>query len=250
MTREKLVREFFSIHYERFMPKTERGWQWVLDRIELNFGEFFNNIAQNSPILDLACGVGYLEHYLLKKGFNNIDAVDLSQEQIQVAKDKLQEYGFNYAGKVEFHLADAFKYLEKSKNKYTVIAMIDFLDHLKKDEVIKIMNLANNALTGGGFLFLRATNTDNPMWGQFFYRDFTHETPFTPNSLRQCLSVSGFDIIKIGYEIIPKIRRSKLELTSYLKRFVRWVGLWFLGKLLDVSPDAFTEDLIAVAKKR
>lgn len=129
--------------------------------------------------------------------------------------------------------------------------MIDFLDHLRKDEVIELLQLSSHVLREGGFLIIRTTNADNPMFARFFYRDFTHETPFTPHSLGQCLNASGFDVIKIGYEVIPKTHRSRrLELASRLKRVVRWIGLWFLGKLLGVPPDAFTEDLIAVGRKR
>ena len=88
---ERLVKKYYSTHYNRFMPKTLEGLEWAIGRIELNFGEFFDLIPRDSPILDIACGVGYLEYYLLKKGFIKIDAVDLSEEQIQIAKNILRE---------------------------------------------------------------------------------------------------------------------------------------------------------------
>lgn len=54
-----------------------------------------------------------MEHYLLKKGFTQIHAVDISEEQIQVAKSKLNEHGFDFADKVQFYLSDAFEFLKE-----------------------------------------------------------------------------------------------------------------------------------------
>jgi len=35
-----------------------------------------------------------------------------------------------------------------------------------------------------------------------------------------------------------------------LKQLVGQVGRWFLAKFLGISPNAFTEDLVAVARKK
>jgi len=121
-------------------------------------------------------------------------------------------------------------------------------DDVNKDKVIDLLQLAHSALRNGGFLILRVINADNPMFGRFFYHDFTHETPFTSDSLWQCLSVTGFESIKLGYEIIPS-RSDKLNLIACLKQIIRQSGLWILGKFLGIPPQAFTEDLIAVAKR-
>lgn len=246
-----LITQYYSTHYERFIPKTSEEWERVLKRIELNFGNFFDSIPKNSLILDIACGVGYMEHYLLKKGFTQIHAVDISEEQIQVAKSKLNEHGFDFADKVQFYLSDAFEFLKrKNKNSYDVVTIIDFLDHLEKDKVIELLDLVNNALHCGGFIFVRVINADNPMWGRYFYHDFTHQTPFTPNALQQCLSATNFEVVKLSYEVMPLMKKNKLDLITELKRSIRWAGLWFLGKFLGIPPQAFTENLIAVAKKR
>jgi len=102
--------------------------------------------------IDVGCGVGYLEHYLLKRGFRKIEAIDLCEEQIQVAEEneeKLKEYGLQYSGKVKFEVADAFDYLRTAQN-YDVIAMIDFLEHFRKEEVIQLLQFSFHALRKGG----------------------------------------------------------------------------------------------------
>ncbi len=234
-----LVKRYYSTHYKYFMPRTEKEWNWVLDRIDLNFGDIFSSLSRESLILDVGCGVGFLEHYLLKKGFTRIDAIDLSEEQIQVAKEKLAEHGFEHT-KVNFYVADAFDYLRKSKG-YDVIAMIDFLEHFTKDKVISLLELSYRALNDGGLIILRVINADNPMFARFFYRDFTHETAFTPNSIRQCLLSSGFRVIKIDYEKLPS--------RSGLKSCIHALRLKILSKLFAIPVEAFSEDLIAVGRK-
>jgi SAM-dependent methyltransferase len=243
--KDSLEQTYFSTHYVHFMPQTPEGWAWVLERLGVNFGGVFQSLSRDSRILDVPCGVGYLEHYLLKEGFQKIDCVDLSKEQIGMAKQKLTEFGLDFSHKVQFILADAFTYLEKAEP-YDLIAVIDFLDHLKKDQVGELLTLAHSALRPGGVLLSRVTNADNPLFSQYFYRDFTHETGFTPSTIRQCLEAAGFKVEKVDYEKVGPIERT---LIGGLKGRIRSAGRYVLAKLLGIPYAAFTEDLIAVARK-
>jgi SAM-dependent methyltransferase len=238
------IKTYHSTHYKRFMPQTIEGWNWVIDRIELNFGNIFSSISKDSLILDVACGVGYLEHYLLKEGFTRIEAIDLSEEQIQVAKQKLK-HRLQYTDKVKFKVADAFDYLRTARG-YDLIAMIDLLEHFQKDRVIELLQLSFRALNEGGLLIVRTINADNPMFARFFYHDFTHEIPFTPDSIQQCLEIAGFKVLTIDYEKIPALKIGKRHI---IKRWVKSAGLKVLGKFLGISSAAFSEDLVVVSKK-
>jgi 2-polyprenyl-3-methyl-5-hydroxy-6-metoxy-1,4-benzoquinol methylase len=193
----------------------------------------------------VGCGAGYFEYYLLKNGFTNVRAIDVSLEQIEVAKQKLVEHGLDYNGKVDFLVENGFEHLEKNSG-YDLIAMIDLLEHFQKDRVIELLQLSFSALNEGGFLIVRTINADNPMFARFFYHDFTHETPFTPDSIRQCLETAGFKVLKIDYEKIPALKIGKRHI---IKRWVKSAGLKVLGKFLGISSAAFSEDLVVVAKK-
>jgi len=231
------------------MPQSIEGWNWVIDRIDLNFGEVFSSLPLGSRMLDVGCGVGYLEDYLLKKGFLKIDAIDLSDEQIQVAKEKLLEHGFDH-NVVNFHIADAFDYLRLAQG-YDVVVMLDFLEHFTKDEIIELLQLSYRALNEDGILLLRVSNADNPIFAHYFYRDFTHETPFVPDSIHQILSIAGFKVLKVEYEKLPKIEMKGVHIRfiGRLRRWIRLAGLKVFAEFLGISHDAFTEDLIAVARK-
>lgn len=237
-----LSEKYHSTHYVHFVPQTREGWAWVLDRIRLNFEEVLSPLSRDSRILDIGCGVGYLEHYLLSQGFQDVECIDLSGEQIAIAKQKLTEYGIDFSGKIKFVVANAFDYLRRS-DRYDVVAMFDVIEHFAKEEIGQLLELSYAALRPGGLLLLRTINADNPLFGRFFYHDFTHETPFTPDSIRQCMAGAGFKIDKLDYE---KVGRMESTLMGRLKGKTRER---VLAKLLGIAQAAFAEDLIAVARK-
>ncbi len=239
-----LVQKYLSTHYGRFVPKTPEGWAWVLERIDTNFGDVFSSLGPQSRILDLACGVGYLEDYLLKEGFENIESIDLSSEQIEVAKQILRERGRNFEGKIRFVVADAFDYLAKS-SQFDLVAMFDIIEHFSKEEIGRLLGLTYAALRPGGLLIVRTINADNPTFGRYFYHDFTHETPFTFDSMRQCLEGAGFRVQKLDYEKPTPPRNSR----AFMRGIIRRAGLRILAKFLQISPAAFTEDLVVVAAR-
>lgn len=248
MNRERAIAQYYSTHYSQFMPKSQAQWRWVLERIDANFGDYLDPLPRNSLVADVPCGVGYLEHYLLERGFTNVHGVDLSEEQVRIAQERLSEYAMDWSGKVTFHIGDASDYLQTGVE-HDAIAMIDFLEHLTKDQVLEVLDLAFNALKSQGLLLLRVINADSPMWGRFFFHDFTHETPFTPDSLRQCLALCGFEVLKISYETMPRRKGKRLDPFGQMKRAVRHAGLWVLGRFLGVHASAFVENLVAVAVK-
>lgn len=243
--RTAMREKYYSTQYARFIPQDDKGWNWVLGRIESNFGDVFASLPKACHILDVGCGVGYLEDYLLKQGFENIDCVDISPEQIEVAKQKLADWGINHKGKVTFTAASAFDFLEGA-HAYDLVAMFDFIEHFKKDEVLRLLNLSYKALNPGGRLLLRTINANNPLFGQNFYHDFTHETPFTPDSIQQCMAALDFSLEKVDYEEISSVEDSLIQ---RLKSEIRTGGLRVLAKFLRICPKAFSENLVVVARK-
>ncbi len=245
---ERFVRQYWCSHYSEVMPKSGAQWEWVIKRIEVNFGRFFEGVAPDTAILDVPCGVGYLAHYLLPRGFTKIHAVDASAQQIRVAEEKLREHRVAYDSRVRFILADGFEHLRQGQ-RYGVIAAIDFLEHLPKEKILEFLDLCFEALEPGGLLMTRVSNAENPAWGQLFFRDFTHETPFTRASLRQCLIVAGFEPVMLDFEVVPLLAEHGRLPIQLLKGAVRRLGLTVLGRFLGVPAQAFTEDLVAVGRK-
>ncbi len=139
----------------------------------------FNSSAN---ILELGCGPGYLLQYLKSKGFNNCFGIDLSSEQIEIANSK---------GNSVIQ-GDAIEFLKAHQKTYDLIFAFDFIEHFTKDELIELSNLIYDSLNQGGIFIIRTPNGQGIFAGTVIYGDLTHQTIFTPNSLIQLLSQSGF----------------------------------------------------------
>lgn len=243
---EKLIETYHSGHYDAFMPKSEDEWRWVLDRFDLNFSPYMTNLNKNNKVVDLPCGVGYLEDYLIEKGFNSLVAVDLSGEQIEVAKSVLSQRKVSYQGKVEFIIDDIFDFLSKGE-KYQAIFLIDIIEHFGKEDVFKLIRYAVNSLEADGLLFIRTPNAEYPMFGRF-YNDLTHITPFTTTSMSQLIRACSLTEVHNGFEVVPFSSKKQL-FTGKIKEVIFNAVQGLLGKFLGVKKGGFSENIVCIAKK-
>jgi 2-polyprenyl-3-methyl-5-hydroxy-6-metoxy-1,4-benzoquinol methylase len=145
-----------------------------------------NRYNKSSSILELGCGPGYLLQYLETKGFNNCQGIDISPEQIEIAKSK----GY------EVLQGDAIEFLKTTQKTFDIIFAFDFIEHFTKDELIELTSLIYKNLNSGGVFIIRTPNGQGIFSGTIIYGDLTHQTIFTPNSLIQLLSQAGFNKIE------------------------------------------------------
>ena len=88
---------------------------------------------------------------MVAKGFSNISAVDLSKEQVEVAKRLLELNDIEYEGLIDFVVVDAFSFLAKGE-KYKAIFLIDVVEHFEKEKVFDLVNAAHYCLDPSGIL--------------------------------------------------------------------------------------------------
>lgn len=236
--KEKLLKNYFHSLYQDYLPKSEKEWSNVLNLLHNNMSKYFRDLKKDALILDAGCGVGYLEQYLLNNRFNNIRAIDISLEQIEVAKKCMTKKGINYEGKIQFKNIDIFEEFENNDLKYDIITLIDVLEHFKKYEAFEILELAYDALNPNGTVIIRVPNMENPIHSSFnFYHDFTHEIGFTRSSLKQCIMGACFENPEVNFEKSQPF----LNLPPFHRKF--------LGFILSTSPDSFTSNIIGAGKK-
>lgn len=142
-------------------------------------------LDREAQILDLGCGQGGLLTALREAGYRAARGVDISPEQVEIAQ----------ARGVDAVLADFREVLRPGG--FDVIIATDFLEHFPKLEVMDVLRRVAVALAPGGAFIARVPNAVSPFGGNFRYGDFTHETSFTPRSLRQISRVSGLSDPKI-----------------------------------------------------
>ncbi len=79
------------------------------------------NITHNTYVLDYGCGTGIFSHYLFEKYGCNIDAVDISKNEIENAKSAWQK------DKVNWIVAENFDY---PFEKYDIIISSQVIEHV------------------------------------------------------------------------------------------------------------------------
>lgn len=137
---------------------------------------------KDTAILDLACGSGRLLYYFKRQGYANLTGVDISTEQVRLAK---QVVGNIVEG-------DANDFLKAHAECFDLITGIDVIEHLRKDEALELIDHCYASLKLGGWLILQTLNAESPWAITMRYGDFTHEISFTPHLLSSLLTMSGF----------------------------------------------------------
>lgn len=134
-------------------------------------------------ILDAGCGRGAFLGLLQKRGYENAVGVDRSPESVRAARE---------AGVRGVEQGDVAEHLAAHPGRYDVLVAIDVLEHLRKDEILALLDAAFAALKPGGCLIVQTVNADGPFFGRMLHADFTHETAFTRYSLHQAFGAAGF----------------------------------------------------------
>ncbi|MDB4987515.1 MAG: Methyltransferase type 12 [Myxococcaceae bacterium] len=139
---------------------------------------------KSARCLDIGCGTGDFLYFLKQRGFRNLTGVDLSAEELNVARmlgaeDVRQESALDYLRSVPPGSLD-------------LVSAFNFFEHLTKIEILDLLPNIYAALAPGGRLIAITPNGLSPFAGATRYWDFSHETGFTPASWRQLGRIAGF----------------------------------------------------------
>jgi SAM-dependent methyltransferase len=166
-------------------------------------------VARDAPILEIGCGSGGLLAYLERRGFSNASGIDISAEQVELARRR----------GVRVEQADALAYLRDHLSEFDVILAVDVLEHFCRGELVELGPGLARALRPGGRLVVQTANAAGLFPRQVIYGDLTHLTIFTPESLGQLLRGAGFDHLTF-YETGPIPIRLRGKVDTLL-----WAGI-------------------------
>lgn len=203
------------------------------------FGRFLPE-DKEARILDLGCGNGAFVYFLQRHlRFKHTQGVDISKEQVEVAK-KL--------GIENIIQQDLKNFLSEKKEVYHAIFCRDVIEHFTKDEILEILALIYSALKPGGIIVIQAPNAEGPFGSRHRYWEFTHEIAFTYSSLRSILVATGFRKISfypagpVSHGIISCFRFLIWKIIETLLRFYMLVET-------GSARCIFTQNIIAEARK-
>lgn len=196
---------------------------------------------RSAKILDVGCGPGYFVYALKTMGYTNVEGIDTSEQQVAIAKG----YGLNVT---QF---DLFEFLLDKNQQYDVIIATDILEHLTKNEIVELLDIANKTLRPEGIFICAVPNANSPFATRLRYIDLTHELSFTEESLREIFEVTNFRVFHIGGEKV-KPRTIKAVIRYVMSAFLKFV--WKLFMIAELGRPAarlsLEYKLIAVARKR
>lgn len=144
---------------------------------------------RDAVIADLGCGKGEWLGWMTTKGFTKLTGVDLSPSDIAIARQSDPSRTWVEENVIAF--------LESQTSAFDLLHAKDIIEHFTKDEFIRFLTAAKNALKSGGELWLLTFNAQSPLSSAIRYGDFTHEIGLTPGSMAQCLRACGFAHVSI-----------------------------------------------------
>jgi cyclopropane fatty-acyl-phospholipid synthase-like methyltransferase len=209
-------------------------WHWC----DFKYLPALRDVKPDDPILELGCGPGYMLEYLLRQGYTNIQGIDISQEQVDIAVSR----GLPAA------TAEVFQFLEGKKDQYAAIIALDFVEHFTREELFKLFPLIYGALRKDGLFLVQTPNGQALFPGQVVYGDLTHMTIFTESSMTQLLSFFGFrDIHFRETGPIPDTLAGKAR--TFLWKVTRTVARKIRQIEVDYPTGIWTENFICWAQK-
>jgi SAM-dependent methyltransferase len=165
---------------------------------------------KTAPLLEVGCGQGQLLAALRAAGYHDTLGVDATSEQIDGA----------VPGAGPIICVDAQTFLEHEGRVFDTVIAIDFLEHLSKEEAIDFLRLVHT--TTSRQLILQVPNVAAPRGMYHQSGDLTHQTMFSPSSLRQLLLACNFSEPEFR-EVVPFPRGVKGRVRSVLWRGLRMV---------------------------
>lgn len=137
---------------------------------------------RDAAIADVACGGGRLLHFFRERGYANIQGVDISPEQVQLARQVTPNVA----------QADVLQFLQSCQASFDLITGLDIIEHFSKDEALAFVDSCYQALKPGGRVVIQTPNSDTPWAAYYRYGDITHEIAFHAKSLANILQLCGF----------------------------------------------------------
>jgi SAM-dependent methyltransferase len=196
-------------------------------------------LDRSATVLEIGCGDGSLLAYLARRGFSHAFGIDVSAEQIALAR----------ARDVHADVADLFHFLANEPGRFAAVLAVDVLEHLTRDELLRLAPLLYGALQPGGRVLIQTANGAGLFPGQVIYGDLTHMTIFTPQTLGQLLRPAGFaDLTFYETGPVPIRLRGKVDVALWatIKALANAIRHLETGKQQAI----WTENFLALAFKR
>jgi len=203
------MKEIFDNYMENAFGERKQA-EFKFKQFEYNYKKFFPQ-SKEVPVLDIGIGRGEMLSCMQRWGYENYMGIDISPSIVEFCKT----LGLNC-----IEISNTTAWLNKNKNRFGLITILDVLEHVPKDEVISLLNSIREALQSGGILIIQVPNLQAPDGQLHRYNDFTHEIGFIEHSLSQVLLTAGFKTFDFyGFETLLVSGRNR----NVLYIIIAWI---------------------------
>ncbi len=185
--------QYLSKYYSQNTDRLEWNAAIVLDHHGAHFPA-----NKDAAILEIGPGTGTLLAFLHSScGYRNVKAIDISSEVVNLCNKIIP-------GSTEL-VEDSATYLQDRRDEFDFVLMLHTLEHVPKDQALRLLTMIHRALKPGGRLVVEVPNSEHPVVGtRNRYADFTHTMGFTDLSLKFVLQNSGFSNVAVYGCRIPR----------------------------------------------
>ncbi len=214
---------------KRIGRSAEKVWRWdsptgrIRSSRRANYFIAKGVITHESNVLELGCGTGLFTRIIYERTKATINAIDISEELIYIAKEK---YDF-----AKFSIMNA-EYLNFDSNQFDVVFGSSVLHHLNYRIALKEVY---RVLKPGGRMIFAEPNMLNPhifLQKKFpflkrHFGDCPHETAFTRWQLAKTLNSLGFSSIEVvPYDFLyPLIPDFSISFVNRVGKYLEWIPI-------------------------
>jgi 2-polyprenyl-3-methyl-5-hydroxy-6-metoxy-1,4-benzoquinol methylase len=237
---ERAFQEYGRRSHQLDGPPDEKQ-RWFDSLMRSTYLPYLGSPAE-SRILEIGCNRGYLLRALQNAGFKRLTGLDLSPDDLEEARRR--------TGLDDLHHADATAFLRDHPRAYDTVVFKAVLEHVPRDGTRDFLEAVVRGLADGGTVLCEVPNMDWYAASHERFMDLTHETGYTPESLRQL-----FELYFAEVEIRKVVDPSHGILASPLRRFLRRAAFGAARRLLSwLGEDAATfwfdcRSILAVARR-
>lgn len=178
--RHRLFESYNATHVSYVDASDTAKRDWFVTYARNNYLSHLKHLDPSSArILEIACNKGYMLAALQSLGFKVLHGVDLSPVDVEKAQALLPE--------ANIACIDASTYLDSNQGSFDVIVLKALLEHVRKDQVIPLLEKVRAGLAPGGLAVIEVPNMDWLFAHHERYMDFTHEVGFTREALAQVM---------------------------------------------------------------
>ncbi|MDR3639316.1 MAG: class I SAM-dependent methyltransferase [Isosphaeraceae bacterium] len=216
------------------------NYQFAYESYEADLAGYLPS-GPDLKILDVGCGWGQFLHFLARKGYRDLSAIDIGEQQVAHCRAE----GFT-AECVE----DAAAYLEGSAEMFDLITMHHVIEHMPVEKALHLLRAIHSALKPGGRAIIQTPNMSAVSAMYCRYIEISHCAGYCESNLHQIMGMAGFQSLSVFGNRIPRPTSVRRGIWTMLQRLERaWWRAMLVAELGTDAPRVLSKNLYIIGTK-